>query len=133
CSLGGVRRSGRRRGPRRAAGRPRDRRGGRARPPCPLPDGPVEKAAGRTELGLLLGGAGVLAGTHDPSAAAELLLATMPKAARHGREAFAAVLGHDLARRGAVVLDPGALRRLDRVSAVVIDSAVLCGGEPRLL
>lgn len=131
--IGARRDAWRRREPRLAAGRQPQRRGGRARRPCPLPDGPVEKAAGRTELGLLLGGAGVLAGTHDPSAAAELLLATMPKAARHGREAFAAVLGHDLARRGAVVLDPGALRRLDRVSAVVIDSAVLCGGEPRLL
>src|SRR4051812_17727205 len=36
-------------------------------------------------------------------------------------------------RRGVVQLDPGALRRLDRVSAVVIDSAVLCDGELRLL
>jgi cation-transporting ATPase I len=101
--------------------------------PCPLPDGPVERAANRTALADLLGSGGVLASTHDASTVAETLLATVPKAARHGREAFAAVLGHDLARRGAVVLDPGALRRLDRVSAVVIDSAVLCDGELRLL
>ncbi|WP_067634863.1 cation-translocating P-type ATPase [Actinomadura latina] len=101
--------------------------------PCPLPDGPVERAMNRTELADLLGSAGVLLSTRDPSAAAETLLATVPKAARHGREAFAAVLGHDLGRRGVVVLDPGALRRLDRVSAVVIDSAVLCDGELRLL
>ncbi|MEU5994366.1 cation-translocating P-type ATPase [Spirillospora sp. NPDC047418] len=101
--------------------------------PCPLPDGPVERAANRTALADLLGAAGVMAGTHDPSAVAEMLLATVPKAARSGREAFAAVLGHDLSRRGVVVLDPGALRRLDRVDAVVIDSAVLCDGEPRLL
>jgi len=75
--IGARRDAWRRREPRLAAGRQPQRRGGRARRPCPLPDGPVEKAAGRTELGLLLGGAGVLAGTHDPSAAAELLLATM--------------------------------------------------------
>ncbi|WP_433245422.1 cation-translocating P-type ATPase [Actinomadura nitritigenes] len=106
---------------------------GRAERPCPLPDGPVEKAGNRTALGHLLGGAGVLAGTRDASAAAALLLATVPKAARHGREAFAAVLGHDLAVRGTVVLDPTALRRLDRVGAVVIDSGVLCDGELRLL
>ncbi|MEU9021473.1 cation-translocating P-type ATPase [Actinomadura sp. NPDC048394] len=105
----------------------------RAERPCPLPDGPVEKAGNRTALGHLLGGAGVLAGTRDPSAAADLLLATVPKAARHGREAFAAVLAHDLAVRGTVVLDPVALRRLDRVGAVVIDSGVLCNGELRLL
>ncbi|TDC57851.1 cation-translocating P-type ATPase [Actinomadura sp. KC345] len=104
-----------------------------ARRPCPLPDGPVEKAVHRTELGQLVGGTGVLAGTRQASRAADLLLATVPKAARHGREAFAAVLAHDLAVRGAVVLEPAALRRLDRVGAVVIDSAVLCATEPRLL
>ncbi|WP_433462011.1 cation-translocating P-type ATPase [Spirillospora sp. CA-128828] len=107
--------------------------GGRAERPCPLPDGPVEKAADRTSLGHLIGAVGVLVSTRDVSAVADLLLATVPKAARHGREAFAAVLAHDLARRGVVQLDPGALRRLDRVSAVVIDSAVLCDGELRLL
>ncbi|MWA05867.1 HAD-IC family P-type ATPase [Actinomadura sp. LD22] len=105
----------------------------RAERPCPLPDGPVERAGNRTALGHLLGGVGVLAGTRSASAAADLLLATVPKAARHGREAFAAVLGHDLAAHGTVVLDPGALRRLDRVGAVVIDSGVLCDGELRLL
>ncbi|XRQ09884.1 HAD-IC family P-type ATPase, partial [Actinomadura welshii] len=115
------------------AGRQPQQCGARVRRPCPLPDGPVEKAMKRTELGHLLGGSGVLAGTRDAAAAAELLLATMPKAARQGREAFAAVLAHDLAGRGAVVLDPAALRRLDRVGAVVIDSAVLCGRELRLL
>ncbi|MBE1532018.1 HAD-IC family P-type ATPase [Actinomadura algeriensis] len=107
--------------------------GARTDRPCPLPDGPVERAADRTALGDLLGDAGVLAGTHDAAAAADLLVATVPKAARHGREAFAAVLARDLARRGVVQLDPGALRRLDRIDAVVIDSAVLCGGELRLL
>ncbi|MFB4309369.1 HAD-IC family P-type ATPase [Actinomadura sp. GTD37] len=116
-----------------AAGRQPQECGVRAERPCPLPDGPVEKATNRTALGHLLGGAGVLAATRDASAAADLLLATVPKAARLGRDAFAAVLAHDLARRGTVVLDPAALRRLDRVSAVVVDSAVLCDGEPRLL
>ncbi|MEY9964215.1 cation-transporting ATPase I [Streptacidiphilus sp. MAP12-16] len=101
--------------------------------PCPLPDGPVEKAADRTAMGHLLGGVGALVGTRDPAAAAELILATVSKAARHGRESFAAVLGHDLARRGVVVLEPTALRRLDRVSAVVIDSSVLCDGDVRML
>ncbi|MFV2176957.1 HAD-IC family P-type ATPase [Actinomadura sp. LOL_011] len=115
-----------------APGQPVDR-AVRAERPCPLPDGPVERAADRTVLGDLLGGAGVLAGTRDAAAAADLLMATLPKAARHGREAFAAVLAHDLARRGVVQLDPGALRRLDRIGAVVIDSAVLCDGGLRLL
>jgi cation-transporting ATPase I len=105
----------------------------RAQRPRPVPAGPVERAADRSALGHLVGGLGVLLGTRDPSAAAEVILATVPKAARLGREAFAAVLGRDLARRGVVLLDPAALRRLDRVSAVVIDSSVLCGTEVRLL
>ncbi|TDC65852.1 HAD family hydrolase [Actinomadura sp. GC306] len=123
----------RRREPELTAGPQPQRSGRRGKRPCPLPDGPVERAVNRTELGDLLGGAGVLASTQDVSAAAELLLATMPKAALSARNAFVSVLAHDLARRGVVVLDPGALRRLDRISAVVIDSAVLCGGELQLL
>ncbi|MFA1541965.1 HAD-IC family P-type ATPase [Actinomadura monticuli] len=124
----------RRREPRLAMpGRQPQVRGVRAERPCPLPDGPVEKAVNRTALAHLLGAAGVLTATREPSAAADLLLETVPKAARHGREAFAAVLAHDLASRGAVLLDPSALRLLDRVSAVVIDSAVLCDGDLRLL
>ncbi|MFI0369060.1 HAD-IC family P-type ATPase [Actinomadura sp. 1N219] len=132
--IGARRAAWRRREPRlAAAGRQPQECGARAERPCPLPDGPVEKAGNRTALGHLLGGAGVLAGTRDASAVADLLLATVAKAARHGRDAFAAVLAHDLAGRDTVVLDPFALRRLDRVSAVVIDSSVLCDGELRLL
>ncbi|MFI0408054.1 cation-translocating P-type ATPase [Actinomadura sp. 3N508] len=131
--IGARRAAWRRREPVLAAGGQPQECGARAERPCPLPDGPVEKAGTRTALGHLLGGAGVLAGTRDASAVADLLLATLAKAARHGREAFAAVLAHDLAGRGTVVLDPAALRRLDRVDAMVIDSSVLCDGELRLL
>ncbi|MDL4815534.1 cation-translocating P-type ATPase [Actinomadura opuntiae] len=131
--IGARREAWRRREPHLVAGEQPQVCGTRAERPCPLPDGPVEKAGNRTALGHLLGGAGVLASTRDAAAAADLLLATVPKAARHGREAFAAVLAHDMAARGTVVLDPLALRRLDRVNAVVIDSQVLCNGELRLL
>ncbi|MFJ1991291.1 hypothetical protein [Streptomyces asiaticus] len=57
----------------------------------------------------------------------------MPKAAAMGREAFAARLGDVLARDGVVPMDGTAPRLLDRVSAVLIDSRVLCAGRPRLL
>ncbi len=60
--------------------------------PTPFPDGPVEKLGDRTALASLLGAGGVLAFTRDPGRAGELMLATMPKAARQGREAFAAAL-----------------------------------------
>ena len=40
-----------------------------------------------------------------------------------GRQSFAAVLGRGLADDGQMILDPGALRRLDRVKVVVIDGS----------
>jgi cation-transporting ATPase I len=67
----------------------------------------------------------VLALTRSPGRAADALLATVPRAARYGRESFAAAVGRELARRDVVPLDPAALRLLDLVSAVVVDSAVL--------
>ena len=50
-----------------------------------------------------------------------------------GRQAFASVLGRGLAEAGQLVLDPGALRRLDRVKVVVIDGAALRGDHRAVL
>ena len=105
---------------------PAPRRPGR---PVPLPPGPVEKVAERVSLGGLAAAGGTLAMSRDPVKAADLLLATAPRAARMGREAFASALGHELSRQGILTLDIPALRRLDRVSAVVIDSLVLITGD----
>jgi cation-transporting P-type ATPase I len=101
--------------------------------PSPLPPGPVEDVADKTSIASLLGAGGILAWRRDPGNAADALLATVPKAARLGREGFSAMLGRELAARGAVIFDGTALRRLDRVSAVVIDSAVLCSMRPQIL
>nr|WP_262414163.1 HAD-IC family P-type ATPase [Streptomyces acidipaludis] len=101
--------------------------------PVPLPAGPVEKCGERTSLAALLGAGGLLAYTGSVESAARTILATVPKAAGMGREAFSALLGRDLAGGGAVPMDAEALRVLDRVTAVVIDSAVLCASRPRLL
>lgn len=98
--------------------------------PGPLPPGPVERLGDRSSIVSLLGAGGALAFTRDPGRAADLMLATMPKAGRQGREAFAAALGWELARRGVVPMDGTALRRLDRLDTVVIDSAVLCAPKP---
>jgi cation-transporting P-type ATPase I len=99
--------------------------------PVPLPPGPIEKTSELSSLAALTAAGGVLAWTRDPGMAAELLLATVPKAARLGREGFAAMLGHELSRAGVLPMNVSALRRLDRVSMVVIDSAVLSDdGEP---
>ncbi|MFI0743192.1 HAD-IC family P-type ATPase [Streptomyces sp. NPDC021100] len=105
----------------------------RAGRPVPLPEGPVESCGRRTALTALFGAGGLLAWTRDPERAARTVVATAPKAAEAGREAFAARLGRDLARAGALPLDPGALRRLDRVTTVLFDAPVLCAPRPRLL
>ncbi|MFD0447898.1 hypothetical protein ACFQ10_44945 [Streptomyces indonesiensis] len=97
--------------------------------PAPLPSGPVENCVDRTSLASLSGAGGLLAWTRDLEQSAKALLATVPKAAAMGREAFAARLGDVLARDGVVPMDGTALRLLDRVSAVLIDSRVLCAAS----
>jgi cation-transporting P-type ATPase I len=99
--------------------------------PRPLPPGPLESYAERAAL-LGLGAAGVaLPATGNPRRAAALALAATPKAARTAREAFAAGLVRLLVKRGAVVLDSAALRRLDRVDTVVLDAEAVGGAlEP---
>lgn len=97
--------------------------------PVPLPDGPVERYADQAGLASLGGFAVTLAATRDPRRATQALLAGMPKAARLGRESFAAQLGRTLAKRGIVPLDSRALRRLDRVDTVIVDAEVLTTGR----
>ncbi|WP_052206848.1 HAD-IC family P-type ATPase [Sinomonas humi] len=100
--------------------------------PQKLPAGPVEQWADRAAA---LGAAGfglAMAATGQPRQAVGFALASLPKAARTGREAFSSCLGRHLASKGSLVLDPGALRRLDRIDAIVLDADVLVTG-PHLL
>ena len=78
--------------------------------------------------------AGVVgATTRNLHQAALAVLVTTPVANRTTPEAFAAALGQGLADRHAVLpLRPEALRRLDRVDAIVIDPRVLCTGSLRV-
>jgi cation-transporting ATPase I len=95
--------------------------------PAPLPRGPVERHADRASLAAF-GVFGLsLAATKDPRRSANTLMAAAPKAARLGREAFAAQLGRDLANRDVIVLDPSALRHLDRLDTVVVDRSAVLG------
>ncbi|WP_090420192.1 HAD-IC family P-type ATPase [Mycobacterium europaeum] len=65
--------------------------------------------------------------TRNLHQAALAVLVTTPAANRTTPEAFAAALGQGLAERHAVLsLRPEALRRLDRVDAIVVDPRVLC-------
>ncbi len=97
--------------------------------PAPVPDGPVEYVSNRSAALAAAGYATTLAATRSHERALGILLAGVPKAATAGREAFAAQLDRDLSDRGTLVLDPDALRRLDRVDTVVLDAAALRTGR----
>jgi len=96
--------------------------------PAPLPPGPVESYANRAAQAAVVGGAAAGVLTRDIRTTVAAAVAAAPKAARFGREGFAAWLGRDLARSGVLAIDDAALRRLDRVDTVVFDAAVLTTG-----
>lgn len=98
----------------------------------PVPIGPVEQWERACGIGALLAAGTALAATRDPRLAVTATVAGTPRAARIGREAFAAVLGRMLAERGVLPVDPEALRRLDRVDTVLVDADVLHSGEQSL-
>ncbi len=100
-------------------------------PPRPqlLGSGLIETYADVAAAASVAGAAAVMVVTRSPRRAAGIITAAVPKAARHGREAFAATLGRELAARDVVVLDREALRRLDRIDTVVLDTAVLGTGR----
>ncbi|MFD9668411.1 HAD-IC family P-type ATPase [Rhodococcus sp. NPDC059968] len=88
--------------------------------------GPVERYSERAGLVGLVGDVAVGVMTRDPAGVGTATLVTAPKATRTARELFAGTLGRGLADRHDVLpLRPEALRRLDRVDAVVIDPRIL--------
>ncbi|CAM2752330.1 HAD family hydrolase [Mycobacterium intermedium] len=95
--------------------------------------GPIEEYVNQAANGSVIAAAGALFAGGGAAEAAEAILAGVPKAAHLGRQAFAATLGRGLANQGLLVLDPGALRRLDRVKVVVIDGAALRGDHRAVL
>ncbi|OBS00465.1 HAD family hydrolase [Mycobacterium gordonae] len=95
--------------------------------------GPIENYVDQAASGSVIAAAGALFAGGGAAEAAEAILAGVPKAAHVGREAFATTLGRGLANAGLLLLDPGALRRLDRVQVVVIDGAALRGDHRAVL
>ncbi|MDD7936379.1 cation-translocating P-type ATPase [Actinomycetospora straminea] len=96
--------------------------------PVALPAGPVERHGDVVGMAAAGGFAATAAATQDVRKAAGVALSTLPKAGRLGREGFATTFGRVLARRGAVVVEPSALRRMDRVDTVVLDADALTTG-----
>jgi cation-transporting ATPase I len=89
--------------------------------------GQIESYLDQAASGSLVAAAGALLGGGGAEDVAGAVLAGVPKAAQLGREGFASVLGRGLAQRDIMVLNPDALRRLDRVAVILIDGAALRG------
>ena len=90
--------------------------------PRPLPRGPIEEYADRAVLVSLGGFAISLLTTRSVQRAVAALFGGVPKPARLGRDVFAAELGRTLSKRGILVVDPEAVRRLDRIDCLVLSS-----------
>ncbi|HZT67560.1 MAG TPA: HAD-IC family P-type ATPase [Acidimicrobiales bacterium] len=100
--------------------------------PVPLPSGPIESYGRLSSLASAGAGGLALVASGDPRRAADLVLVGIPRAARLGRESFAAHTGRLLSGRGIVPMDPRALRVLDRLDTLVLDAAaVATGPEPQ--
>jgi cation-transporting ATPase I len=93
--------------------------------PGPLPAGPVERFADRAWTVSLAAAGTMLVTTRNPAMAGRALEAGVPKAARYGKEAFAATIGRALSGRGVVVVHRSALRVLDRVDCLVLQGDLL--------
>ncbi|NKQ58540.1 cation-translocating P-type ATPase [Amycolatopsis sp. K13G38] len=97
--------------------------------PVPVPDGPVEKVATASAALAVAGYAGVRVAARNAERAGAVLTAGVPRAAKVGREGFASRVARDFSRSGSLVLEPDALRRLDRVDVAVLDPALLLTGR----
>ncbi|MFF0488000.1 HAD-IC family P-type ATPase [Nocardia sp. NPDC004068] len=95
--------------------------------PVPLPRGPVERSADEVSSASTLVSAATLTGGRGVRDAADAVAAGVPKAARAGREVFAGTLATAMSARGVLTIDPLLWRRLDRVSAIVVDRHAVRG------
>ncbi|MFF8968160.1 HAD-IC family P-type ATPase [Streptomyces sp. NPDC014995] len=98
------------------------------RRPAPLPPGPGERYANLAVPASLAAYGLTAVGTLNHDRGLALLTAGTPRGPRLGREAFASTVARTLSDRGALVLRPEALRRLDRIDTVVLDARVLATG-----
>jgi cation-transporting ATPase I len=100
--------------------------------PVPVPAGPAQLYIDRAWRGAVAVGAVTMLFSRAGDRVAAAISATLPKAARLGPDAFAAQLGRVLAERDVVVLDPNALRLLDRVDVVVLEGDLLMSRDHKV-
>jgi cation-transporting ATPase I len=91
----------------------------------PLAPGPIEEYASRAWVVSLSGFLFSLVTTRSVQRAIAALFGGVPKPAKLGRDVFSAEVGRALSQRRVLVLDPEALRRLDRLNCLVLAADVL--------
>lgn len=93
--------------------------------PRALPRGPIEEYADRAWMVSLAGFAVSFLTTRSVQRAVAALFAGLPQPARLGRETYCAELCRALAARQALVIDPDAIRRLDRIDCLVLEGGLV--------
>jgi cation-transporting P-type ATPase I len=91
----------------------------------PMPPGPIEEYAKRAWIVSLTGFMFSFLTTRSWRRAGAAVYGGVPKPAKLGRDVFCAELSRILANRNVVVMDPAALRRLDRVNCLVLAEDVV--------
>jgi len=97
--------------------------------PVPLPGGPIELYADSALVATVAAALATVSLSDRTRAASAVLSAGVPKAARLGREAFAAGTAEFLGRCGVLVVRPESLRLLDRLDCLVVDPHVLTAAD----
>jgi calcium-translocating P-type ATPase len=97
--------------------------------PVPLPGGPIERYADSALVATVAGALATIPLSDRTREASSVLGAGVPKAARLGREAFAAGTAEFLGRCGVLVVRPESLRLLDRLDCLVVDPSVLAAAD----
>lgn len=91
----------------------------------PLPNGPIEDYANRAWMVSLTGFLFSFLTTRNLRRASAAIYGGVPKPAQVGRDVFSAELSRALAQRNILVMDPSALRRLDRTNCLVLAEDVV--------
>ncbi|MGW4364388.1 HAD-IC family P-type ATPase [Nocardia takedensis] len=91
----------------------------------PMPAGPVEQVADEVAAGSVAGALATVLGRRGLVDTTEALELGAPKAARACREAYGATVAMTMSRAGVLTLHPGVWRRLDRLTALVVDGDAL--------
>lgn len=96
--------------------------------PIAVPDGSIERYE-RFAFGTsVAAGAATLLFSRRLERAASMVQATLPKAAKLGREGYVRELTHHFSSRGVLVVEPQALQLLDRVDCLAVGAELLGPG-----